>query len=141
MRSGEGPRWPGCKQTVPWAQWTWILDLKQNTKTMINEHRNPTTVLPSTSRNSPLTNAFSSVIVSAVAMAPGGWSTRGEQFEEEPTSIMFRFPGLTAFSASSPRRGEERNGAHSHSHRQRQLDREGRIAWLQDGYNQIFGMY
>ena len=30
-----------------------------------------------------------------------------EQFEEEPTSIMFRSPGLTAFSASSPRRGEE----------------------------------
>ena len=29
-----------------------------------------------------------------------------EQFEEEPTSIMFRSPGLTAFSASSPRRGE-----------------------------------
>ena len=48
-------------------------------------------------------------------------------FVEEATSIMFRFPGPTAFSASSPRRGEERREeGHTHSHRQRQLEKGGR---------------
>ena len=83
------------------------------------------------SRNSLGTNAFSSV-ASCLSLSDqrteDGASERAHgAFEEEATSIMFRFPGPTAFSASSPRRGEERRGeGHTHSHRQRQLEKGGR---------------